>query len=444
MSTHFIAAFWQRNKLIFKSALIGFLVLIMLIPSAFVHELIREREQRSHEVAGEISSKWAGSQTVSGPVLMIPYGPVRTAGQPYLYLLPARLDIRGNIATQLKHRSIYEVPVYSSQLQFSGWFQLKDTLGTEVPFQELRLQDAVLCFGIRDFRGIGANPQFTWNDSKQLFDSGLPENKLLKAGVSRPVTITADQLTAGELKYDITLSLKGSEQLKFLPLGSETNMHLEGDWSNPAFNGNYLPDTSQVSGGGFSAGWKVLQFNRSYPACFTAADISQVDASAFGLQLLQPVDGYAQTMRSVKYALLVIALTFFMCFFLEVYFRLGIHPLQYVLIGFALVIFYTLLLSLSEYIRFAAAYLTAAAATVLLLGWYLRSIFSRWKAVLLFSSILSALYGFIFILIRLEDFALLFGSIGLFLILAVVMRVSRNIWGRDAAPLTSDCVQEPL
>jgi len=152
-----------------------------------------------------------------------------------------------------------------------------------------------------------------------------------------------------------------------------------------------------------------------------------VRESSFGVILLSPFDAYAQTMRSLKYAILIIGLTFFAYFFTEIFQRRPVHPLQYILIGMALVIFYTLLLSISEYIQFPLAYLTASSATVLLLSWYTKSIFNNWKVVLVFASLLSALYLFIYVLIQMQDNALLFGSIGLFILLAAAMYLSRKI-----------------
>ncbi len=426
MDTSFIAGFWNRNKYFFKSILIGFLVLVMLIPSFFVQDLVRERENRRDEVVEEVSAKWAGSQTLYGPCLLIPYGTATAGGeQKMLYLLPASLEIRGELLPQLKHRSIYPVPLYSSQLSLQGQFRLKEAL--PVPLAELRLSEARLCLGIHDFRGIRDQPALKWNDSLLLAEPGVPANGLLSSGISAAVPLTADFFSGTEVGFSVQLSLKGSQRLQFVPAGSLTTVQLSSSWPHPSFCGHYLPDSSQVGAKGFSAAWKILQYNRNYPAVFTRPDPELFEQGAFGVQLHQPVDNYAQTHRSVKYALMVIALTFFVCFFIEIYSRLGLHPLQYVLIGFALVIFYTLLLSLSEYLTFGQAYLAAASATLGLLAWYVHSIFRRRGVVLAFSLILSLLYGFIYVLISLEDTALLFGSAGLFLILAAVMYFSRKI-----------------
>ena len=200
-------------------------------------------------------------------------------------------------------------------------------------------------------------------------------------------------------------------------------------WNNPAFDGKYLPDTETVNKKSFEANWKISQFNRSFPKIFSSnSNIKySIAASAFGVILLSPFDAYVQTMRSLKYAILIIALTFFAYFFTEIFQRRPVHPLQYILIGMALVIFYSLLLSISEYILFSTAYLVASLATISLLSWYTYSIFKKIRTTATFAILLSILYLFIYVLIQMQDNALLFGNIGLFALLALAMYLSRKI-----------------
>lgn len=426
--------FWQKNKLLIKSFFIGFLILALLIPTFSIMFLVKDREQRRNEVVHEVSNKWAGAQTLTGPFLAIPYfseqkneNNLVAPHKSYLYLLPDELIINGKIAPQIRHRSIFKVPVYNSSLQISGKFNSLKTDKLPVSLSSLHFDEAILCMGISDVKGIGENLQLKWSDTACNFETGLPAIEWLSNGISCPLKLTPEILIQGTNNFSVALSLKGSEQLYVAPFGNTTKMHLESDWRNPAFDGKYLPDTNTVTDKGFTADWKVLYFNRNFPQQFTGLNSFSINESAFGINLLQPVDAYGQTMRSVKYAVLIIALTFFLYFFLEIYYRRSIHPLQYVLIGFALVIFYTLLLSLSEYLSFSQAYLIAAAATVILIGWYSKSIFIKWGIVLLLSFILSLLYIFIYVLLQLQDNALLFGSIGLFVLLALIMHFSRKV-----------------
>lgn len=440
METQPPLSFWQKNKLVIKAFFIGFLILALLIPTFFIMFLVTDREQRSKEVIQEVSSKWAGKQAVTGPFLAIPYYDSVTGGngtpvsvKKYLCLLPEELNINGKIFPQLKHRSIFNVPVYNSNINMTGKFKIAKPDKLPVAVSLLHFEESVFCMGISDFRGIGENPQLKWNDTLSSFETGLPDIAWLNEGVSNQLKLTSEELLSGNNNFNINLSLKGSERLYVTPFGNITKVHFESEWKNPAFDGKYLPDTNTVDEKGFKADWKILHYNRSYPQYFTNTfNSSAASESAFGINLLQPVDMYGQTMRSVKYAVLIIALTFFVYFFLEIFYRRSVHPLQYILIGFALVIFYTLLLSISEYIAFGQAYLLASAATVLLISWYTKSIFKEWPVVLLFAFILSLLYLFIYVIIQLQDNALLFGSIGLFVLLAIIMYFSRKVnWNSE-------------
>lgn len=442
METQPPLSFWQKNKLVIKSFFIGFLILVLLIPTFFIMFLVTDREQRSREVVKEVSAKWAGQQTVTGPFLAVPYNEevkgsdgITTTVKKYLCLLPEDLSINGTILPQIKYRSIFKVPVYNSSISFTGKFKVGRPDKLPVGVASLRFEESVVCMGISDFKGIGENLQLKWSDTTANFETGLPEITWLTEGISSQLQLSADEVLSGNNSFSIQLNLKGSERLYVTPFGNTTKVHFESDWKNPAFDGKYLPDTSVVNEKGFTADWKILHFNRSYPQYFTNTFNNYATTeSAFGINLLQPVDAYGQTMRSVKYAVLIIALTFFVYFFLEVYYRRSVHPLQYILIGFALVIFYTLLLSVSEYVVFGYAYLIASAATVVLISWYTKSIFKQWPVVLLFAFILSLLYLFIYVIIQLQDNALLVGSIGLFVLLAMIMYFSRKInWSTEEA-----------
>ncbi len=440
METQPPLSFWQKNKLVIKSFFIGFLILVLLIPTFFIMFLVTDREQRKNEVVQEVSAKWAGNQYVTGPFLAVPYNEESKGSngivintKKYLCLLPEELNINGKIFPQIKHRSIFPVPVYNSNISMTGKFKIAKPEKLPVPVASLHFEESIVCMGISDFKGIGENLQLKWNDTTTNFETGLPDVAWLNDGISNQLRLTADKVLSGNNNFSVNLNLKGSEKLYVTPLGNTTKVHFESEWTNPAFFGKYLPDTNTVTDKGFTADWKVLHYNRNYPQYFSnTATNYAITESAFGINLLQPVDAYGQTMRSVKYAVLIIALTFFVYFFLEIYYRRSVHPLQYILIGFALVIFYTLLLSISEYISFGYAYLTASTATVLLISWYTKSIFKQWSIVMLFAFILSLLYLFIYVIIQLQDNALLFGSIGLFVLLAMIMYFSRKVnWSAE-------------
>ena len=439
--------FWQRNRVTFKGISVGILILVLLIPTAFIQDLITERKFRQAEVATEVSSKWAGSQTISGPFLVIPYleevkdnaGKLVTVRH-LMYCLPEQLNIAGDIAPEIRSRSIYKVVLYKSGMRIQGNFSADRFAEPGIDTSRLLLDEAQLCFGLSDNRGIDDQLSINWNGTEKSFNAGVPKNALVNSGVSIPVALGAIDRTR-PFSFNIELKLKGSEYLFFTPLGKQTVVQLKSTWTNPSFDGRFLPAAKTVNEKGFTADWKILHFNREFPQVWIDSDVN-IANSSFGLNLLQPNDAYGKSLRAVKYAILFIALTFCLYFFIELFQKRSVHPLQYVLVGFALCIFYTLLLSVSEYLDFNISYGIAAIATVLLITFYTKSVFAIWSIALLFGIFLGLLYGFIFILIQLQDGALLFGSIGLFVLLAVVMYYSRKIdW--NYALVKSRSVQVP-
>lgn len=431
METSFLTNLWQRNRLMIKSVVIGILILILLVPTVFIQDLVREREGRQREVAQEVSSKWAAAQTLTGPYLIIPYktqvtdnkGNVTYIEKP-AYFLPDELNVDADIAPEIRYRTIFKIVVYKSQATFRGSFSINPEQAG-INRESLLTDKAKMCFGISDLRGIQEKTSLNLNGAVYVFNAGLPANDVARNGIQTPVHLSLSDLEK-PLNFSVNLKVKGSENLYFTPLGGSTSVTLSSSWSNPAFDGSFLPDVRQVNDKGFTAGWKILNLNRNYPQSWKDGNYN-VEASAFGLNLLQPTDSYAKTMRSVKYAILFIALTFMLFFFIEIMQGKSIHPLQYVLIGLALCIFYTLLLSISEYINFNAAYIISTVATVSLITLYAAGIFKKWKIASVFGGVLTTLYAFIFVLIQLQDYALLFGSIGLFVLLALVMYYSRKI-----------------
>jgi inner membrane protein len=434
MDTQPALSFWQKNKLIIKSFFIAFLILALLIPTFIIMYLANERKERKQEVTREISNKWSAAQTITGPFLIVPYTENETNNgntvtvRKNLYLLPEQLKIDGTLEPEIRYRSIYKVPVFTAKpVSLTGKFakNIFNTVGVNPLL--LKWNEAKLCIGISDLKGI-KQQSIKWNEQLLNMEAGLPDNNITQQGISVALPLDTSFINT-ENTFSVQLTLLGSERLYCTPMGSNTSTRFTSSWLNPAFDGRYLPDTEKVSNKGFEAGWVISQFNRDYPKIFTnngnaAQSVSQ---SAFGVILLSPFDAYAQTMRSLKYAILIIALTFFAYFFTEIFQRRPVHPLQYILIGMALVIFYTLLLSISEYIQFPLAYLIASSATVLLLSWYTSSIFKKLKVVIVFASLISVLYLFIYVLIQMQDNALLFGSIGLFALLAAAMYLSRKI-----------------
>ncbi len=423
-------SFFEKNKTLIKGFLIGFLIIIMLIPTAMIMGLINEREGRQKEVIQDISSKWASEQTVVGPVLAIPYlrrivdkNNEERMEKKIAYILPEELEINGELLPENRHRSIYDVTVYRSQLSLKGSFSPEYLKKMNIDSSEILWHKIELLVGIDDARGLEEEVKLKWGSTKHTLEATLETIGFMNTALGTTITYSEDNPT----KFEIDLMVKGTGKLFFVPFGKTTVANIKSDWKDPAFGGQYLPNDYKITESGFNANWKVLQVSRGYPQFWESVRNPHISTSAFGVELLQPADGYAKTERSVKYAILIIALTFVVFFFIEIMQKKQIHPLQYILVGIALCIFYTLLLSISEYTGFNPAYLIAAIATVLLISWYVYSIIKSGKVALGIGSALTGLYVYIFFLIQLKDYALLFGSVGLFIILFVIMYYSRNI-----------------
>ena len=286
-------------------------------------------------------------------------------------------------------------------------------------------KNAKICFGISDFKGIQQKITAQINNAAYDLSAGLPTNEIDTTGLSAPITLTADN-TGKEIAFELPLKIKGSDQLHFVPLAGNSQFNITSNWNSPSFDGNTLPAERNLNNKGFEANWNFNKANLPFNTVLKNFNFKKNDY-AFGVSLLQPTDQYAKTLRCVKYAILFIGLSFSLFFIVEIMQKKPFHPVQYVLVGLALIIFYTLLLSISEFLLFDTAYLIASAATVLLITFYAKSHFKSWKVATVFTGVIGFIYGFIFVLIRLEDTALLVGSIGLFVILALAMYASRKI-----------------
>lgn len=434
--------FWEKNRMLIKGLIIGILILLMLIPAAMLSNLVTERQERQAEVVRNISDKWASDQTVTGPVIKLPYLTKTNSDATeahYIYLLPENLKINGNVLPEVRHRSLYNVTLYKSDLTLSGNFNSSAIQKLGIAPENILWNDAQLVVQINDIRGLEENINASWDTVHTQLETGQPDNAIFRNPLSAKVAVVPQK----DIPFSISMKLKGSSQLYFTPVGKTTEVSLTSPWKDPAFDGQYLPSpVASVSNKGFQANWKILQVSRGYPQAWVSGQNYDVKASAFGVKLLQPNDNYGKTDRSIKYAILIISLTFTIFFFVELFQKKQIHPLQYVLVGMALCIFYSLLLSISEYVGFNAAYLIAATATVSLIAMYVLGIFKKLKIVAGFGAALGSLYTYIYILIQLQDYALLAGSVGLFVILAIIMFFSKKVdWYHISKPTTTGNAQ---
>lgn len=433
---------WLSESVTLKLVFIGFLILVLLIPSSLVNNLITERQLRQGEIIQDVSNKWSSQQLIRGPVLAIPYKKhVKFGNQPLkdtidnLYVLPDNLHIKAVLKTENLHRGIYNVAVYNSTVRLWGNFSPADLANVGLSPDQLIIEKAKLFFDISDLKGLKTNPVINIAghtvqaeptfDSRTVFTNGLQANLGLPANSSMSIL------------FDFTLDLKGSQAMSFLSLGKTTDVEASGNWASPSFDGRYLPDNRHINKDGFTAKWRTLYYNRPYPQQWTDSDTllnnekKQNDAT-FGVSLKVPVDEYQKNTRASKYSLLIILLTFISLFLTEVIRKQKIHVFNYLLIGAAMIVYYSLLLSLSEQIGFNLSYLIASIATIGLIVTFISSILKNRQAAALFGSILATFYTFIYVIIQLEDYALMVGSIALFVIIGMLMYFSRKInWERN-------------
>lgn len=425
-----------KDNIYFKLGAIVFITLLLLIPATMIKNLVKERETTQNNAISEVSSKWGDKQTIVGPIISIPY--YKTMKQisgkdsvakivqvrDYIHILPTKLTIAGNISPEKRYRSIYEVVVYNSKLNISGVFNKIDIASLDIDPENILFDKAELIVGINDLRGIEEQINLTWNGQVVPFNPGITSTDLVASGINALVKL--DEKDSSMYNFNLSLNLKGSQLLYFTPVGKVTDINIASNWANPSFNGAFLPDNRTVTDSGFKANWNVLHLNRNFPQVWTGNHYKMED-SAFGIDLLVPVDNYQKSYRSIQYALLFIGLTFLVFFFIEVLNKVYIHPIQYILVGISLVVFFTLLLAISEHINYNIAYIISAIATLLLVAGYVQAILKSKNLTFLMVGLLTVLYTFIFVIIQLQDYSLLIGSVGIFIILGLVMYYSRKI-----------------
>lgn len=419
-----------KRSITLKIVSVGVLILLLLIPAAMIQNLIRERQSRRDSVMKEISQKWGYSQVITGPFITIPFKTFfkDSDGKTqfnlnYLHILPETLDITGEMKPEVRYRSLFEAVLYNIKLKFSGNFKLPLASQLNMDSNNILWDKAYLSLGITDLRGIQDKIVISFNKSAYDANPGLKTTDLATAGVS---TLIKPLLPNEANSFSFDLNLNGSEQASLIPVGESNTVKINSSWPSPSFNGAFLPATREVKKDGFSASWKILHLNRNYPQFWEGAQY-KVTQSAFGVKLILTADIYQKSMRLAKYSIMFLVFTFAAFFFSEIINKQRIHPIQYILIGTAILIFYTLVLSLSEHMHFNYAYILSAASVTLIISGYAKAIIPNSRFALTILGILAILYGYLFIVLQLEDYALMLGSIGLLIIVTIVMYVTRKI-----------------
>ncbi len=411
----------RRGRNGVKLLVICGLCILLLIPWLFIRDMIAERGNTESAAEQEVYDKWGGPQLVTGPCIKVYTDKSETSYS----LMPEVLDITAEATTRTLSRGIYDFTVYDADVVLRGSFALPPTL-SEAQRQRLARNVWRMSVNLSSLKGLTDNP------TVRVGGHVVPTAALTFEGSRLLWAVDVQPLLAGgTIEYEIHLPLRGANSLDFIPMGNTTTVRMHSDCATPSFGGSFLPTERDVRSDGFDAEWRVLAINRSFPQVLSKDSWHMVDDNTVGVELRRPVEQYQQNERAVKYAFLIVLLTFAVVFFVEVRRDQPIHPVQYMLIGIAVMLFYTLLLSFSEHLSFLVAYLIASAMTATMLGCYLGSIMKTWRVGMLIGGMLAVLYAFIYVLLQIESYALLVGSVGLFAVLAVAMAASRKInWYR--------------
>lgn len=433
----------------FKMGALFILILILLIPIAMIEDVVSERRSRQSDVVAEISESWGRSQTLFGPVLVVPFRVTKEVTNAqgnkivhtaiYIaHFLPQTLKIDAETAPERRYRGVYEAVVYNAAVTMSGAFgaldisKLDDLSRLDIGEYEVLWDKAVVAMGVSDLRGTGGPLAIDIAGTKIPFNPSAA-TELIETGINAPIgaSLPRGWQEAATIPFAFALGVKGSTKISFIPAGNETDVTLRSSWPDPSFDGAWLPAERRIGPDGFTAHWNISWFGRSFPQQWATQNFpamqEQIEATRFGASLITPVDFYQKSERSVKYAMLFVLLIFATIFILEVVVPIRVHLVQYMLVGFAMSVFYLMLLALAEVIGFDLAYAAAAGVAIAMISLYLAKALRSTRHGGLVAGILAVVYGFLYTILQLEEYALLTGTAGIVAALAAVMYATRNI-----------------
>ena len=436
------------QSLVTRFILVAILSLLMSIPLNMVESVVRERGHLYNSVLNDIASTWGKQQRLSGPALLIPYtekfvteniltdkdGNERKVNktsytQRTAIVLPESLNIDTNLKGHERTRSIYKSLVYSADLSLKGHFKRPNIEALSNYIDKIHWDKAWVVLGVSDTRAINKVSALNWSGQQLDFEPGTRVTSLIEQGFHAPLALDATQQ---RFNYSLDLNLNGSSGFYFEPFAKTTDVKITSDWPHPSFQGSVLPSERKITDNGFEANWSIPHLARNYPQLWII-ETQKFDVHEFsaGVNLFEPVSLYSQITRTIKYGILFITLTYITFVIFELGIQKRLHIVQYGVIGLALTMFYLSLLSLAEHIDFMRAYIAAAALISVMISLYAYSAVRSVSRAGLVFALLSGLYFILYSLLKLEDYALLVGTVLLLLILAVVMYFTRNIGGKN-------------
>lgn len=435
----------RRLAVFLKIGGIGLLIALLHIPLGMTHGVLRERQGYQDQATQEIAGIWGKAQQVAGPVLAVPYAyktmvirqkivgdkvvPVEEPGLQWstAYFLPEKLEVQGRVEPEIRHRGIYDTVVYATKLRLAGGFH-PDFAAAQIEHERIDWAQARLLVGVSDLRGVrSVGPTKLSGGTARAFEPAEPGSFL-------PLEARIDGAEpGGKIEFDLEVALQGSEFLQWVPAGKTTVVSLESPWADPSFAGAYLPVERRVETTGFTARWETSHFSRGFPTSWTARTVpakqmqEALGAAAFGVRFAQLADGYSMVERAQKYGVLFFVLIFAVFFLFEITGGFRIHPLQYGMVGAALCLFFLGFLALSEFWPTGRAYAAAASAcTVMVAGYAWSFLRTGWRALVIGGG-LGATYGYLYFVLKSQDYALLAGTSALFAVLAAVMFFTRKV-----------------
>ena len=417
--------------------LIGFIIILLQIPIGLLHGVIFEREQSRDHAVADVTSKWGESQSLIGPILIVPFKRMikehRENDQTVLVevtdhatFLPDEINVDTIVTSQTRYRGIYDIPVYRAEVKLNGTFGKLDFTDWDVKNHHIMWDKARLSIQISDVQALIDASPIQWGATHLQLEPGSHAHQ--SPGVHAKLNETL--LAANEKPFSISLTLNGSENFSVAPVGSQTEFSMRSNWPDPSFQGEWLPrDKVNPTEAGFDAHWSVNLLGRNYPKRWTSQSNHQqsLNQSLVGVTFLPPIDQYRMAFRSVKYEILFLVMVFMTLWLFEILSGIQIHAIQYIMVGVAMCLFYLLELSLAEHLGFGLAYSIAALMVCVLVSGYCKAVLKTRARAVLVGAILTLLYGFLYMLLVNQGYALLAGSLGLFSALAIVMYLTRNV-----------------
>ncbi|MDR1129082.1 MAG: cell envelope integrity protein CreD [Treponema sp.] len=441
----------------FKVLMLFALVLLLLIPLNMIRGLVDERGWTAASAESDIMEAWGKQLVAAGPIVKVPG--IRTSevhtrvdrdGErveivrtPFsLVITPQKLGINASFKTETRKRGIFSVPLFSGTLNLTGTFDPGMAVAELLPNEEVFFNQAELVISLSSQKGISKINASRWNDEELFFKPGNQGYSLVQFEQGRSpggTYVEYGRSTAGiyaalpefenkAAAFDISIDIQGGQSIRFLPIGQDTHIDISADWGSPSFQGAYLPGESAIDDAGFSALWDVNYLSRDIPLSWKdEGDDRNYSASLFGVDLFRTINTYALNTRAVKYAILFLIVPFLTLFLLEIFTKKRIHPVPYLLSGIGNAVFYLLLLSLSEQMPFYTAYILAALAVTAMMTLYSRSLLPSWNQSWYMGLVVTLSYVLLYAVLNAESYALLIGSVGTFVVVALIMFLTRKL-----------------